>query len=57
MIKWDLETTEKIKRNMNQFEREMRQKAVIDSLTPHWEQLENNQPFIQQKMQNKRRVY
>ena len=37
--------------------RELRKLNVIESMTPVWEHLENNQPFIQQKMQGKRRVY
>lgn len=57
MSKWGSEVDKEIRRNMKECERQLRQKQVIDSLTPVWEQLENNQPFIQQKMQGKRRVY
>jgi len=37
--------------------RELRKLRVSEGMTPVWVQLENNQSFIQQKMQGKRRVY
>ena len=38
-------------------EHALRQKKVVDSMTPHYIVLEDNQTFIQQKRQGKRRVY
>ena len=53
LIKMGLIDLEQERKEDDRLERELRK----INAAPVWEQLENNQSFIQQKMQGKRRVY